>query len=275
MIPRDAILRLLTDDDAETVQLVKSQLALGGAAGLDDLRTLLAGASPGAARHLRAVIADVEARNTDVVFENLCARFGEDGDLESAAWGLAAAFLPGEDFVTQRERLDEWGAEVSRRIAKAGTDLDCIETLVEYLGHDVRLAGNAQDYYNINNSLLPEVIDTRRGLPITLSLVYMLVGKRAGVELSGVGLPGHFIVRHGENFFDPFNGGRRLGLEDCRALAAQVQTPLRAEHLQAVSSRQMLLRMLQNIVALAVESDPALAMKVDGWAETLAGERES
>lgn len=275
MIPREAILRLLTDDDADTVKLVKNQLALGGPGGLDDLRALLAGAGPGAAHHLRAVITEIEASNTDAVFERLCAAFGENGNIEEAAWRLANAFLPGEDFLPQRGKLDEWGSEVSRRIAKAGTDLDCIETLVEFLGHDIRLAGNAQDYYNINNSLLPEVIDTRRGLPITLSLVYMLVGQRAGMTLSGVGLPGHFIVRHGENFFDPFNGGRRLGLKDCRALAAQVQTPLRPEHLQAVSSRQMLLRILQNIVALAAESDPPLAMKVDGWAEILAGAREN
>jgi regulator of sirC expression with transglutaminase-like and TPR domain len=266
-----ALLRLLSDDDPATLSLLKAQLLGAGLARLPELKALLPQAVGAAAGHLREVIGGIEAREADALFAQFCAAFGENGDLEAAAWQLAAAFTPGEDFTRQRALLDSWAAEVKRRFRKAGSDLDRIETLVEYLGHDVGLHGDEQDYYNINHSLLPEVIDTRQGIPITLSLIYLLVGKRAGLAFEGVGLPGHFIVRSGEHFFDPFHIGRRLGIDDCRAIAERHGVALRREHLRTVSPRQMLTRMLGNIVVLAQESDPPLAAKVSGWIEALQG----
>lgn len=264
-----ALLQLLSDDDPATLSLLKGQLTDAGLTRLQELRDLRAHATGAADRALREVIAAIEARETETLFVQLCAGFGEHGDVEAAAWALAAVFLPGDDFAEQRALLDAWAAEVQRRFRKAEDDLDRIEMLVEYLGHDVGLHGDAKDFYNLNHSLLPEVIDTRQGIPITLSLIYQLVGRRVGLEFEGVGLPGHFIVRTGEHFFDPFHIGRRLGIEECRAIVEQHGVPLRREHFRAVTPRQMLTRMLGNIVVLAQESDPPLAAKVAGWIETL------
>lgn len=268
-----ALLRLLNDDEPATWSLVKAELAGAGAARLEELRALLDHATDPAARHLREVIAGIEAREAGTLFAHYCAAFGEHGDIEDAAWRLAAAFLPGEDFAHPRALLESWAAEVARRLGKARSGIDRIETLVEFLGHDVGLSGNEADYDNVNNSLLPEVIETRQGIPITLSLVYLLVARRCGLEFDGVGLPAHFIIRSGAHFFDPFRGGRRLGMEDCRSIAERHGFTLRPEHLQPVTSRQMLTRMLGNILALARETDPPLAAKVSGWMEALrAGE---
>ena len=267
----NALLRLLRDDDPETVALVKSGLAERGIETLEELRKLLAAADPVAATHLREVLQQIEMREADTIFARLCEGFDEYGDLEDAVWRLAATVLPGEDFLAHRRQLDQWGAEVSRRLRKAGTALDRIETLVEFLGDELRFRGNAEDYYNINNSLLPEVIETRVGLPITLSLIYMFIGRRAGLKVDGVGLPGHFIVRHGEDFFDPFGGGRRLGLDDCRALAAQRGSPLSARDLKPTTPKQMLIRILGNIYSVATPSDPPLAAKVAHWIKALHG----
>jgi regulator of sirC expression with transglutaminase-like and TPR domain len=270
---RDAVLRLLRDDDASTVALVKSQLTRSGAAALPELRDLLSVADRAAARPLREMIASIERDHADDVFGQLCERF-RSGDLEEAAWRLAATFLPGEDFQPQRDRLDAWGSEVQQRFRKASTEVDRIETLVEYLGDEVRLRGNDEDYYNINNSLLPEVIDSRVGIPISLSLVYIFVGRRCGLQLAGVGLPGHFLVRYREHFFDPFHRGRRIGLAECRALVEQQNLELTASHLEPTTARQMLIRMLTNIHALAAERDPELGAKVRTWAGILhAGSR--
>ena len=266
----DALLRLLHDDDPPTLQLVKSQLVRRGPAAVPELRTWLAAADAVAARHLRAVIAEIEAGAADAVFGKLCADFGPDGDLEEAAWLLAATFLPGDDFARQRGLLDAWGAEVARRFRKAESELDRIEMLVEFLGDEVRLTGNVEDYNNLNNSLLPEVIDTRLGLPISLSLIYILVGKRAGIPISGAGLPGHFLIRHGQNFFDPFHGGARVGLDECRTRLAQQKITLLPSHLQPVTPPQFLTRMLANIHVLAEDSDPPLAAKMDAWIAALA-----
>jgi hypothetical protein len=265
----DALLRLLEDDDPATLALIKDQLARRGRAVLPELQALLAVAEPPAARHLREVVAGIEAVEAEAIFGDFCGQFGRDGDLEEAAWRLAAVFLPGENFARQRNILDSWGKEVLRRLRKASTPIDRIETLVEFLGHDVGLRGNDEDYYNLNNSLLPEVIDTHLGLPITLSLVYILVGQRAGISISGTGLPGHFLIRHRHDFFDPFHGGRRVGLDECRERMEQLNMTLTAAHLNPVAPPQFLIRMLANIRSVVVESDPPFAAKVGEWIEAL------
>lgn len=100
-------------------------------------------------------------------------------------------------------------------------------------------------------------------------MVYMLVGQRAGLQIDGVGLPGHFIAKHEDVFFDPFNGGRQVGLEECRALLAQQNLILVPEHLLPATPRQMLLRMLTNIYYLAEPHDPPFAAKVSEWISSL------
>jgi regulator of sirC expression with transglutaminase-like and TPR domain len=269
----DAVLRLLGDDDPSTLALVKSQLAQKGADDLKELRALLAAADGAAAAHLREIVGQIEMRDAERIFGEFCAGFEEHGDIETAAWRLAATLMPGEDYSSHRSQLDAWGVEVTHRLRKAATANDRIETLVEFLGQDLHFHGNTDDYHNINNSLLPEVVETRAGIPISLSLVYMLVGARAGLTVQGVGLPGHFIIRHGENFFDPFHAGQRIGLEQCRAVVARCGLALSRHHLLPVTPKQMFVRMLHNIHSLAEPSDEPLAEKVAGWIACLESPR--
>ncbi len=88
-------------------------------------------------------------------------------------------------------------------------------TLFDMLGFHA----NRQKYYDPRNSFLNEVLDRRAGIPITLSVVYIEVARRVGFNIQGVGMPGHFIVKHpserGDMFIDPFNGGRLLGEVGC------------------------------------------------------------
>lgn len=266
---RNALLRLLRDDDAATLSLVKKQLVAGGARVLPELRDLLATADPLAALHVRDVIAVIEERSADEIFAQLCAGFHENSDLEDAAWRLAATFAPGDAFTEQRAELDAWGAEVARRLRKAATPLDRVETLSEYLAFEIGLQGNEEDYYDFDNSLLPTVIESRLGIPISLSLIYMLVGRRAGLPIDGIGLPGHFIVRHAEIFFDPFHNGQRIGLQQCRELLHQQQLTLTPAHLVPSSSRQILIRMLTNMYFMAERGDAEMAARIGGWIEAL------
>ena len=262
---RKALLSLLGDEDPQTVALVKAQLAAAGPEMLSELRQLDALADPVASFHVRDVIAEIQERGAEVTFMQMCRHFGDQGSLEDAAWQLAAVLLPGEDFTAARTLLDAWGAEVKRRLEKAQTPLDRVETLAEFLNLDQRLRGNDDDYYNVRNSLLPAVVEGRLGIPISLALVYLLVGKRAGIEVDGIGLPGHFIVRHEDIFFDPFHGGRRVGLDECRALLEQQNLVLLPQHLIAATPKQMLIRMLTNLYFITEQTDPQLAAKMSEW----------
>jgi regulator of sirC expression with transglutaminase-like and TPR domain len=149
------------------------------------------------------------------------------------------------------------------------TKADRVRVLAEFLGRDTRLRGNDGDYYSIDNSLLPRVLESRLGIPISLTLVYMLVARRAGFQVDGVGLPGHFLARHEDIFFDPFHGGRRIGLEECAALMEQQNLVLTPAHLQPTTPRQMLIRMLTNIYFIAEQGVPPLAAKISEWMDLL------
>jgi regulator of sirC expression with transglutaminase-like and TPR domain len=126
--------------------------------------------------------------------------------------------------------------------------------LCRYLFHDMGFRGNTQSYYEARNSYLNEVLDRRTGLPILLAAVAMTIGTRAGLQIVGVGLPGHFVAKAIEDgqeiLFDPFHGGRRLSPEQCEALVFQVTgQPFRAnrESLGAVPLGLIVLRMLNNL----------------------------
>jgi hypothetical protein len=252
---REALLRLLSDTDAATVALVKAQLVSGGADILDTLHALQHQAADPAQAHLKDVMNSITRREIDHRFSRMCREFGEDGPLEEACWDLAAVLRRGGRFLRQRETLDRWGEEVTDRV----------ETLAEFLNLDQRLRGNDDDYYNLKNSLIPTVIDTRLGIPISLCLLYIFVGQRAGMEIEGIGLPGHFLVRYEGIFFDPFHGGQRVGLDDCKALLEQQNLVLLPQHLIAATPRQMFIRVLTNIYYIAEQTDPQLSAKISEW----------
>jgi len=126
--------------------------------------------------------------------------------------------------------------------------------LCRYLFHEMGFRGNTRDYYDARNSYLNVVLERRTGIPISLSAVAMAVGTRAGLEVVGVGLPGHFVVKaveDGESIvFDPFHGGRLLAPADCEHLVLQVtEQPFEAtpEHLRAVPMGVTVQRMLNNL----------------------------
>lgn len=101
-----------------------------------------------------------------------------------------------------------------------------VSGLSRYIFHEMGFRGNVQAYYDPRNSYLNEVLERRTGIPITLSLVVMAVGSRAGLHIVGVGLPGHFIVKAAGNrqgiLMDPFHGGRRLTPLQCEHVVQQV-----------------------------------------------------
>jgi regulator of sirC expression with transglutaminase-like and TPR domain len=132
-----------------------------------------------------------------------------------------------------------------------------VEALARYLFHDLGFHGNDRDYYDPRNSYLNDVLDRRTGLPITLSVISVCVGSRAGLEVAGVGLPGYFIAkavgRGEEVFFDPFHGGRVLTVAECEALVERVVgTPFHAtpDALAAVPVGLIVQRMLNNLKAV-------------------------
>jgi regulator of sirC expression with transglutaminase-like and TPR domain len=174
-------------------------------------------------------------------------------DLARAALAIARWEYPALDADAYIERLDGLarGVDGSRRSADP---LGRLHRLREYLFVEQGFEGNREEPYDPRNSFLNDVLDRRKGIPITLSLVLMEVGKRLGLAVEGIGLPGHFVAgaRFGDSqiLLDPYNGGALLTPESCEELVGRAlgrHVTLRPEHYAPVSRRRLLARMLANL----------------------------
>ncbi len=172
-------------------------------------------------------------------------------DLAWAALLYARDAYPDLDPMLYLNQLDEWAADIQPDIAAS---IDPIATLNRFLFEDLRFDGNRRFYGDPRNSYLNQVIDRRLGLPITLSVLYIEVARRLGLQVEGIGLPGHFIVRYvdqdGAHYLDPFHQGRRLTSEDCRNLVIDLSSgklEFQPVMLEPVDARQILTRMLTNL----------------------------
>ncbi|MFN7931321.1 MAG: tetratricopeptide repeat protein, partial [Blastocatellia bacterium] len=132
--------------------------------------------------------------------------------------------------------------------------LECATALAVHLFYTGRFNGNTSAYYDVRNSFLNEVIARGKGIPITLSVVFIEVARRLGVKLFGVGMPGHFLVKYSDEvqevFFDPFNGGRVLTAAECRTMIETMyegRVKFDPSFLNMVAKKQILQRMLQNL----------------------------
>jgi regulator of sirC expression with transglutaminase-like and TPR domain len=180
--------------------------------------------------------------------------------LAAAALAIAEEEYPGMEPRPYLEQLDALAAQVARRLPAAPHAAATLRELRSVLFEEGGFRGNAEAYYDPRNSFLNEVLERRLGIPITLSILYMEVARRVGLTLHGVGFPGHFLVKHvaGERvtFIDPFHGGEVLSSDDCVQRLRKV-APSRASeprHLEAVSTRQILGRMLHNLKRIYVET---------------------
>lgn len=186
-------------------------------------------------------------------FARLARQPDERIDLAVGALLISGEENPGLDLEAWIARLDRMGAEVRPRLAGARDELRRLELLTGYLYGEYGLHGNAEDYYDPRNSYLNEVLERRLGIPVTLAVVGIEVGRRAGVPLEGVGFPGHFLLRHARHpqiLLDPFDAGRLLTLEDCEALLLRMSggaAGFEPSFLYPVGPRQILVRMLTNL----------------------------
>jgi len=248
MFQKDAIVHLLRDNDPATVSLLKEQLLEAGREEIAVLRDLLTLDDEAVTGHVREVLEKIEA---DQAYDDmlLCAHlFPEQGDIEAAWWLLTSCFEPEAPIAKLRRKLDAWGRRLRMLIAEASSARERLQTLTTFMAQDLGFRGNAEEYYDPRNSLLSDVIETRLGIPISLAMLYVIIGKRANMRIDGINLPGHFIARYERILFDPFHGGRILSRPDCEAILTRQRLKTQSIYFASASPRLVLMRMLANLV---------------------------
>jgi regulator of sirC expression with transglutaminase-like and TPR domain len=184
--------------------------------------------------------------------------------LDQAALIIARIEYPNLDTGAYVARLDAMGNVarqwIARHVEATGDEsaLSRINAVNAYLFGDQRFSGNRERYEDPRNSCLNQVIDRRSGIPITLSVVYMEVGRRAGLQVDGVNFPGHFLVRVPEStgrrarglIVDPFHAGALLSEHHCRTLLQKHvgdEVPFSRSLMAPATRTQILVRMLLNL----------------------------
>ena len=193
------------------------------------------------------------------LFTELMLKPQEDIQLDRAALYLAGEEYPEIDVPSHLAELDAFASQISLRVSYETAPADLARAIASYLFNEVGFHGNTGDYYGPDNSFLNRVLETRTGIPITLSLVFLEVARRLGLRCAGVGLPGHFIVGLDDSgeYLDPFNAGAFLSAGDCRNLVQRLsggRLDWTDEFLAPCSKHDILFRMLNNLKSVYIQN---------------------
>jgi regulator of sirC expression with transglutaminase-like and TPR domain len=181
--------------------------------------------------------------------------------LARAALTIARTEYPALDADEYLQRLDNYATRAEQMLPEFPDTVQIVAALNHVLFVEEEFRGNDVDYYDPRNSFLNDVLDRKLGIPITLAVVYIEVAQRIGFPLFGVGMPGHFLLKHydidgSETFIDPFHRGDILTRADCESRLDEIysgQMPFQPEFLHTVTRRQLLTRMLANLRNIYME----------------------
>ncbi len=196
-------------------------------------------------------------------FADVINSIDENTDLARPALLLAADEYPSLNVERYMRQLDDLADEALQTVmADAESECEAARRLALFLANTKGFQGNECSYYDPKNSFLNEVLDRRIGIPISLSLVLIEVGRRLGLPLVGIGFPGHFLVgcgaraRRGKQYLllDPFSGGKAVDWSECeqRLQAMGIEFDPVA-HLSPVSNRQFFARILNNLKRVYID----------------------
>ena len=246
-----ALVRLLGDSDRRIARLARERLLEAGTEALPYLREAAADPDPLVRGRARILLEELRIEELAVELARFSATAQAEPDLEEGCFLLARYALPDLDPERYRLQLDAM-ADQCRTVLRPGLDMYRIIGVINTcLFEQWRFHGEDVDFLDPDSSYLPRVLDRRCGLPIALSTVYLLVARRLGLPVFGVGLPGHFILQYrGPRetvWIDPFHRGRLLSRRDCERLLHRLGYPLDGRFLQPVSNRYILARTVMNL----------------------------
>ncbi|MBL0177190.1 MAG: transglutaminase family protein [Ignavibacteria bacterium] len=245
-----ALFSLLDDAQPSVQDAVRQRLVTIGDDAVAPLRSLARIHNLHADR-VEDVVDEIRMTHT---LRRLAALYADDAgpvDLEEGVFVIARYGYPDLNVPGYQKRLDEMARDVQVLAGARGTPIDRFMKMRTYLFSELGFMGNQHDYYNPDNSYFNKVIDFRRGIPITLSVLMLLIGKRLDLTLHGIGMPMHFLVQFDDAdrmfFVDPFNAGMIITQEQCRSLLSTNGIQFLPSMLAPVERKEILERMWRNL----------------------------
>lgn len=278
----DALMLLLDDPDPVVKESVRRRLLQIGPAVAARLRGVIADPPDEVSRQeavgaLNALgVERFRAAFTDILLD---AEGRNDIDLEQGA--LAVAFLgwPDLDPEVTTQQFDTMASMIEDRLTRCDNGYMVAREMNRYLIDQLGFRGCRQEqgeYYDPDNSYVNRILERRLANPVGLSIIYLLIARRLGIPLFGVGFPSHFLLKYrslGEEFFiDPFNGGQILSAVDCRRFLQDLDIEYRPSYLESVNSRRIVARIMRNLAEIRRAEQPPVADELEAAIDRLLDE---
>ena len=248
---RAALLSLLADENPAIYQTVREKILSYGPQAAVWLRPHTLSSDPAMRRRAQEIVLHFDRQAADNRFLAFCLKHGEEFDLEQAAWLLAQTQYPEINVGAYEALLDSFAHELRERLDLGGEAKQTLATINKYVFRELGFSGNDENYYDPQNSYLNRVIDQRKGNPINLCLLYILLARRLRLPITGIGLPGHFLCRYqsfaAELYIDAFNGGKFVSNADCVQYLVRGKHSLNEDYLVPTNPRRLLLRICGNL----------------------------
>jgi regulator of sirC expression with transglutaminase-like and TPR domain len=247
-----SLVTLLEEEDPASLALVRRKILGVGAAIMPYLDELRRAATPQMAVRLDSVAAELRFQDLRREFVRLA--LAKTPDLEEGALLISRFGFADVDPKVYRAWLDKVAAAVETDIPTDAGIGESVRRLSNHVFQSLGFAGNETRYYDADNSYLSRVIDTRRGIPVTLTVLMLLLARRLKLPLYGVGTPGHFLAGFKEGgaslFVDCFRGGQVMTLPEVKRMLVRNGYEWRPELGKPVGSRDILARMLRNLISI-------------------------
>jgi regulator of sirC expression with transglutaminase-like and TPR domain len=192
-------------------------------------------------------------------FEKLMKKPVQQVRLAEAALYIARDEYPEINIRSYLTLLNEWSVKLKKTAARKPT-MARLEILNDLLFEKMQFSGNIDNYYDPKNSFLNHVIDSRKGIPISLSVIYLELAWNLGIDAAGIGFPGHFLVGVNDAgtmlYVDSFYRGRVMTVSDCMEFwndISEGELEFQESFLTSISKHQILIRMLRNLKSIYLE----------------------
>lgn len=270
-----ALIRLLSDEDDRIVRTISGRLIDIGPTAVPLLQEAEI-EQPEMADRIASVLEEIRGSKLEDELTSLASLTDEAMNLEVGAFLIARYAYPALEVDRYHAQLDTMAGEVRARIGHRASGEEAVNALNRYLFIEQGFKGNTKNYYEVENSYINCVMDRRVGIPISLSVVYLLIGQRLALPLIGIGMPGHFLVKYESDrykiFIDCFNGGALLTEKNCARFLTEAGYGFDDKYLQKSPVRAVLSRMIKNLLAIYAKSDETgKAARLTKFIEILGG----
>ena len=267
-----ALIVLLGDEDIKTAHIARTALIEARHQAEPFLEEARSSSDPHVRTRVYSILERLRLDDLAQQFRDFAALPSAWLDLESGAFLISESEYPTINRAHYRSMLDEMAEEFklraeSKSVAKGREQ---IEFFNQFFFNDLGFSGNQDDYNNPDNIYLNQVLDRRLGIPISLSMVYLLLAQRLRIPVVGIGMPGHFLLQYNDSLFiDTFHKGQLLNRSECVQFLMNNGFGFHPAYLSPTPTRFMLVRMLTMLIQSYATRDPERADLLAGFRDIL------